>query len=155
MCKTPQKGPGCHPSVLMSVLLQEKDLDDVPGLVKYVQLLLETFEALACECANTSPPADVLPAVQSTLATVMVHTTCTHYAVSHLSLSKCDSIKPSTVCIVSSIQVFINVIEIALGPSNCLMGPWQTFQTTSAMQACKALMLMSFKYLDLERAGGT
>lgn len=54
------------------LILQDSDLDTVPSLLRYIQLLLDTFETLACECAKTSPPADMLYAVQNTLASVRV-----------------------------------------------------------------------------------
>ena len=57
--------------------VEDKSQEAVPLQVggqdlQVVQALMEAFEGLACECAKVSPPADVLPAVQDTLACVQV-----------------------------------------------------------------------------------
>ena len=56
------------------MLVQERDLESMSGLLRFTQLLLEHFEALACDCAKISPPPEMLYAVQETLASVRVIT---------------------------------------------------------------------------------
>lgn len=58
--------------------LQEREVERANGVMRFVQLLLETFEALACESAKISPPTDMLPVVQDTLACVRASSSHCH-----------------------------------------------------------------------------